>query len=122
MIAITFATIVALIHVYIFVLESLIWDKPKTAKIFGLSKEQSIANQKFAFNQGFYNLFLALAIFIGFFIEGGTILVDYACLSVLGAAVVLFLSGSKLRPVLIQGLPALIYLLIRAASIMNLIQ
>jgi putative membrane protein len=113
MIANTFAIIVALIHCYIFVLESLLWNKPKTAKIFGLTPELALANQKFAFNQGFYNLFLSIAIGVGFFIPEGKILIDYACFSVLGAALVLYFSGSKMRPALIQGMPALLYLVFR---------
>ena len=50
-----------LIHFYIFVLESLRWSAPSTRKIFGIrSQVQLDATRPLAFNQGFYNLFLAL--------------------------------------------------------------
>lgn len=116
-----FAALIALIHIYIFCLESLLWGKPKTNKTFALSKEMAEANRQFAFNQGFYNLFLAIAILAGLLQEQmrgtGRILVDYGVLSVLGAGFVLWLSSKRLyRPALIQAGPAMVYLLIRSAS------
>ncbi|GMA31229.1 DUF1304 domain-containing protein [Litorihabitans aurantiacus] len=51
----------ALIHVYIFVLESLTWTSPRTRATFGTTLESAEATREMAFNQGFYNLFLAIA-------------------------------------------------------------
>jgi len=50
----------ALIHVYIFVLESVLWMRPSTRATFGVESEQVAATtRELAYNQGFYNLFLA---------------------------------------------------------------
>ncbi|MER2206253.1 MAG: DUF1304 domain-containing protein, partial [Rhodococcus sp. (in: high G+C Gram-positive bacteria)] len=53
-----FAGLAAAVHVYIFVLESILWTAPKTRATFGVkSEEEAIVTQPLAFNQGFYNLF-----------------------------------------------------------------
>ncbi|MFQ4148746.1 DUF1304 domain-containing protein [Arthrobacter sp. LAPM80] len=57
--ALIFAALAALVHVYIFVLESVRWTAPGTRKTFGTSQEEANATKELAFNQGFYNLFLA---------------------------------------------------------------
>lgn len=55
----------AVLHVYIFWMESLAWTKPATRKVFGISAEQAEQTRELAFNQGFYNLFLAIATGVG---------------------------------------------------------
>jgi putative membrane protein len=111
----------AVIHVYVFCLESILWGKPKTNRVFGVTDANAQVMRSAMFNQGFYNLFLAVALLMGFFwssqpgneIQAQT-LKDYAALSILGAALVLWLSEPKLlRAVMIQGLPAAIYWVIR---------
>jgi putative membrane protein len=113
--------IMALIHVYIFVLESISWGKPKTNRVFGVTDANAQIMRPAMFNQGFYNLFLAIALLVGFFwgshsgneIQAQT-LKDYASLSILGAGMVLWLSEPKLlRAALIQGLPAALYWIVR---------
>lgn len=107
---------IALIHVYVFALESLLWKKPWVAKAFKMSPADSKANTTFAFNQGFYNLFLSIAIVAGV-VFGERPLVDYGVLSVFGAGLVLFISQRKLwRPALIQMGPAVIYFALRLGS------
>ena len=120
-ISLFFALLAAFIHVYIFALESLLWDKPKTKKLFGIRDEnQYLATKSLAFNQGFYNLFLAVTLFASFFAsiwihsgaaeEVGNWLRHFALGSILCAALVLFYSNRKmLRAVIIQGGPALLY-------------
>lgn len=117
MVAIVFAFVVASIHIYTFYLESLSWGRPSTNRIFGVSEAEARASQLMAFNQGFYNLFLALGILAGIVFRiidreiYGFALMDFACMSVLGAGLVLFFSRPKLiRPAMIQALPALGYL------------
>ncbi|HEY6784033.1 MAG TPA: DUF1304 family protein, partial [Gemmatimonadales bacterium] len=51
------------IHVLIFCMESLWWTAPGVQKRFRQTPEQAQATKLFAFNQGFYNLFLALGVF-----------------------------------------------------------
>lgn len=59
-VALVFAGLAALLHVYIWVMESLTWTSPKTRATFGTSAEEAEATKELAYNQGFYNLFLAL--------------------------------------------------------------
>ncbi|MDQ4504084.1 DUF1304 domain-containing protein [Sinomonas sp. ASV322] len=59
------AGVAALIHVYIFILESLLWMGPRARAVFGLSPEQAGATRELAFNQGFYNLLLAVIAGLG---------------------------------------------------------
>jgi putative membrane protein len=111
--AVFFVAIAALIHLYIFVLESLLWGKPKTNRAFGMQPDMAEANRLFAFNQGFYNLFLAVAAISGLVMGldtiAGSTLAAYSLLSMMLAAVVLIFSNPKLlRPALIQGLPPLL--------------
>src|SRR5450631_2453717 len=56
---------VALIHIYILVLEMFLWDKPLGLKAFGLSKEFAAASKVLAANQGLYNGFLAAGLLWG---------------------------------------------------------
>src|SRR6185503_12062899 len=59
-IALAAAGLAALIHVWIFVLESVRFHRPEVWRRFGMRSEADAAvTRGFAFNQGFYNLFLA---------------------------------------------------------------
>ena len=60
-----FAALAALLHVYIFVMESLTWTSPRTRATFGTTAEEAETTKVLAFNQGFYNLFLAIVTAIG---------------------------------------------------------
>lgn len=106
----------AIVHIYIFVLESLLWGKKRTNKVFGLSELDAQATRLMAFNQGFYNLFLAIALCLGLYlydmnisVVAGKTLIVYGLVSIIGAGLVLFISSPKLwRGAMIQILPALI--------------
>lgn len=56
---------VALIHVYILVLEMFLWDKPRGRRVFGLTPEFSLQTKVLAANQGLYNGFLAAGLIFG---------------------------------------------------------
>lgn len=112
--ALVLAALAALVHVYIFVLESLQWEQPGTLKAFGMSAEQAAATKPLAYNQGFYNLFLAIGTGVGLALvgahrEAAVALVVFACSSMVAAALVLVTSDpSKARGAAVQGtLPAL---------------
>jgi putative membrane protein len=60
-----FAALAAVLHVYIFVMESLTWTSPRTRATFGTTGETAEITKELAFNQGFYNLFLAVVSAIG---------------------------------------------------------
>lgn len=108
-----FAGAAALIHVYIFVLESVWWTSLTGRKVFGTSRERAEATKELAFNQGFYNLFLALVTTVGIvlFVEYdtgvGAALVFAGAGSMTAAGLVLLMSSpSKARAALIQSVPA----------------
>ncbi|NOJ93340.1 DUF1304 domain-containing protein [Corallococcus sp. CA049B] len=111
-----FAVIAALIHVLFFVLESIVFSRPKVWKRFGL-KSQADADvvKPMALNQGFYNLFLAVGVLAGVVlvhtgaVASGVAAVVFGCACMLLAALVLVGSNRKfLKASLVQGaLPAL---------------
>ncbi|TNM59338.1 DUF1304 domain-containing protein [Streptomyces sp. NP160] len=106
----------ALLHVWIFVLESLAWTSPRALATFGLTREQAEATRQVAFNQGFYNLFLAVAAAAGVVVLGsggpqgvGAALALTGALSMAAAGLVLAASDrSKLRAALVQAVPPLL--------------
>lgn len=57
--------LVALVHVYILVLEMFLWDKPAGLRAFGQTKEAAAASRVLAANQGLYNGFLAAGLLWG---------------------------------------------------------
>ncbi|MEO7035543.1 MAG: DUF1304 domain-containing protein [Polyangiaceae bacterium] len=57
--------LVALLHVYILVLEMFLWDKPAGLRAFGLTPEFARASKALAGNQGLYNGFLAAGLVWG---------------------------------------------------------
>ena len=57
--------LVAILHVYILVLEMFLWDKPAGLRAFGQTKEAATASKVLAANQGLYNGFLAAGLFWG---------------------------------------------------------
>ncbi|ALO65515.1 epimerase [Arthrobacter alpinus] len=100
-VALIFAGLAALVHVYIFVLESLRWTAPSTRKTFGTSEGEALATKELAFNQGFYNLFLAVVAAVGIVAAAtghhgvGAALVLAGCGSMLLAGLVLLISSPK---------------------------
>ncbi len=98
------------LHVAIFVMESVRWTSPSVWKRFGLaSQEDAETTRPMAYNQGFYNLFLAIVGFVGVVLDvvgnpAGFVLMIVATASMAAAAAVLITSGAKyLRPALTQG-------------------
>ena len=55
------AAIAAFIHVLFFPMESLFWMKPAVRKIFRRTEAEAETTRLMALNQGYYNLFLAVA-------------------------------------------------------------
>jgi len=116
--ALILAAVAGLLHVLFFTLESLRWREPSTWRTFGLtSQEDADTTAPLAYNQGFYNLFLAIGTFVGIAVVAfsdtrdvvGWTLVVFACGSMLAAALVLISTGrSYARAAAIQGVPALL--------------
>lgn len=57
--------LIALLHVYILVLEMFLWDKPAGLRAFGQTQAAASASKVLAANQGLYNGFLAAGLFWG---------------------------------------------------------
>ena len=96
------AGLAAALHVFIFYMESIAWTSPRARATFGTTETEAEATKSMAFNQGFYNLFLALAVAIGIiaYLAGspqiGLTLVFTGAGSMLAAAFVLVLSSPEL--------------------------
>ena len=60
-----FVALMALLHVYILVLEMFLWTTPRGRKAFGLTPEFAEASKTLAANQGLYNGFLAAGLVWG---------------------------------------------------------
>ena len=115
------AVLAALVHVYIFSMESLWWTSPEVRRRFRQTPEQSETTRVLAFNQGFYNLFLAIGIFAGYALlhlghpVAALALITWSCVCMVGAAVVLLASAPGMwRGALIQGAAPLVYLVVAA--------
>jgi putative membrane protein len=111
--------VAALIHGYIFYLESLGWTSERTRAVFGTTAEEAAATGQLAFNQGFYNLFLAIEVVAGIvaFAVGavpvGVALIFAGAGSMVLAGVVLAASSpSKAGAAFKQLLPPLIGLVV----------
>lgn len=106
MIAALLTGVVALIHVYIVILEMLWWDTPRGHKAFGLTPEFAARSKVLAANQGLYNGFLVVGLAWGLWLgEGGFAIKLFflACVLVAG----LFGAATASRKILyIQALPA----------------
>ena len=121
-----FALLAALLHVYIFTMESITWTKPATWKRFSVTSQADAETTKpLAYNQGFYNLFLAIGALIGISAvamgapQVGWTLVFSCCGSMLLAALVLAASGKKyLRPAVLQGTTPLLAVVLGVLALM----
>ncbi|WP_404390863.1 DUF1304 domain-containing protein [Humibacillus xanthopallidus] len=118
-VASVFVGLAALLHVYIFWMESIAWTRPQVWKRFSVADQATAdVTRPMAYNQGFYNLFLAVGAALGLVLwwsgseTAGTALVLFATGSMVAAAAVLAASGRRyLRAALIQGtLPLLGFL------------
>ena len=105
--------LIAILHVYILVLEMFLWDKPYGLKAFGNTLEKAQLTKVLAQNQGLYNGFLAAGLF-------WSLLAPTACAvaianfflgCVLVAGIYGGLTASK-KIIYIQALPALITLIV----------
>jgi len=124
-VALVFAGLAALLHVYIFVMESLTWTSPRTRAVFGTTAEEAQTTKELAFNQGFYNLFLAVVAAVGIVVavsghrSVGVALVLASVGSMLAAAVVLLASSpDKARAAVTQGVFPLVAVALLGAALL----
>ena len=119
--ALVLAGLAAAVHVYIFYLESLAFDTAGRT-VFGLGPDDVPVAKPWAYNQGFYNLFLAIGTVAGLGLWGanrdaGVALVVLTTASMLTAALVLVTSDpGKARAAFVQGTFPLLCLVALALS------
>ena len=98
--------LVAVIHVYILILEMFLWDKPAGLRAFGQTPEAAAVSRVLAANQGLYNGFLAAGLVWGLLLgsNGTAVKVFFlACVLVAG----LYGAATASRKILfVQALPA----------------
>jgi putative membrane protein len=103
--------LVALIHVYILVLEMFLWTGPRGRRAFGTDAEFAQASKTLAANQGIYNGFLAAGLVWGLIASDPT---GYAAkvffLSCVAIAGVYGAITANRRILLVQTVPALVAL------------
>ena len=106
-----FVALAAVLHIFIFLMESVWWTRPTIWKRFGLtSQADADTTRPLAYNQGFYNLFLAAGAILGLLLwatnqqQAGAALMLFSTGSMVLAALVLSTTGRRnLRAALMQG-------------------
>jgi putative membrane protein len=103
--------LVALIHLYIVVLEMFLWTSPRARAAFGTTEEFAKESSALAANQGLYNGFLALALVWGLIATdpSGYQLKLYGLVCVIVAGLYGAATASK-RILLVQVLPGVLAL------------
>lgn len=102
------AILVALLHVYILILEMFLWTKPMGLEAFGMTPQVAADSAVLAANQGLYNGFLAAGLFWGVFANKRDVVIFFlSCVIVAGVY-----GGATAKPsiLFIQALPAAIAL------------
>ena len=103
-VAAVLVALVALIHVYIVVLEMFLWTKPQGRAAFGTDAEFAEATKVLAANQGLYNGFLVAGLVWGLVAQRYDVCVFFlACVIVAGVYGAITVSS---RILFVQAVPA----------------
>jgi putative membrane protein len=105
---------VALLHLWILILEMFLWTRPQGLKAFGNTPEKAALTRVLAANQGLYNGFLAAGL-IWSLVHPDPVMAFQLKAFFLGCVIVAALYGAwsaSRRILIIQGLPALVALAI----------
>lgn len=107
-----FVALIAVLHVYILILEMFLWDKPRGMKVFRLKQDFATSTKVLAANQGLYNGFLAAGLFWGLYLGNtGDHIKTFFLICVLVAGIFGAATANK-RILFIQALPAALALLV----------
>jgi len=98
--------LIALLHIYILVLEMFLWDKPRGRRAFGLTQEFATASKTLAANQGLYNGFLAAGLVWGLVWPAGGVPVMIFFLACIVVAGVYGAATANRKILFIQAIPA----------------
>ena len=102
--------LIAVLHVYILVLEMFLWTTPRGRRAFGNSVEKAETTKVLAANQGLYNGFLSAGLFWGLSLgASGNPIKLFFLLCVLGAGIYGGLTANR-KILFVQALPAAIAL------------
>ncbi len=104
--------LIALLHVYILVLEMFLWDKPAGLRAFGQTQEAATASKVLAANQGLYNGFLAAGLFWGLSLGAGGMDVKVFFLGCVLVAGLYGAATANRKILFIQAIPAAIGLVL----------
>lgn len=108
--------LIALLHVYILILEMFLWDKPRGLKAFGLKPEQAAATKVMAANQGLYNGFLAAGLFWGLWLGNAGEPIKFFFLGCILIAGIYGAMTANRKILFIQAVPAAIAILLLCLS------
>jgi putative membrane protein len=100
--------LVAVIHVYILVLEMFLWDKPAGLRAFGQTQAAATASKVLAANQGLYNGFLAAGLVWGLTLGHAGFLIKIFFLTCVFIAGVYGSITASRKILYVQALPALL--------------
>ena len=106
MIATILIALVALIHVYIVLLEMVWWDTPRGRKAFGTTAEFSAATKVLAGNQGLYNGFLVAGLAWGLWLGEAGFAVKVFFLACVLVAGLYGAATSSVKILYVQAVPA----------------
>jgi putative membrane protein len=99
---------IALIHIYILILEMFLWEKPTGLRAFGMDKDFAAATRILAANQGLYNGFLAAGLLWGAL--SGKVEIQHFFLGCVLVAGIYGAMTANAKILWIQAVPALIAL------------
>jgi putative membrane protein len=121
--------VAALLHFGFFIVQSFLYQRPHGYKLFKTSPEHHAATKIWAFNQGFYNLFLSIGTFWGLFyvlrkeVMLAGVLTSFCGFFMIGAGLVLWFSQPRLRRgALLQMVPPALGFLFLAVHILHFIK
>jgi putative membrane protein len=115
-----FVVLAGVFHVAVFAMESLLFRRPSTYRRFLVKDEAEMSVARpWAFNQGFYNLFLAAGAIGGVIAGGdkGDAIALFSCACMAGAGVVLVASDRRMvRAAVVQALFPVVALVLAALT------
>ncbi len=113
MVGVVLVALIAVLHLYIMVLEMLLWQSPRARAAFGTSVEFARATRVLAANQGLYNGFLAAGLLWALWLgigSGGFAVALFFLACVVVAGVFGALTASR-RILFVQAVPGALALL-----------
>ncbi|OZY83881.1 hypothetical protein CBP51_18905 [Cellvibrio mixtus] len=111
-----FIAVIALLHLYILVLEMFLWEKPAGLRAFRNTPEKAAATRVLAANQGLYNGFLAAGLLWGLWLgDAGLHIKIFFLLCIAIAGIYGALTAAR-KIIVIQTVPAVIALGLLATS------